>query len=45
MVDIIRHDIEQFAADWYLQTHATNPLLTATTISGALEELETPGNP
>jgi CMP-N-acetylneuraminic acid synthetase len=33
---ILMHDTEQFAADFYLQTHSTNPLLKAETISRAI---------
>jgi CMP-N-acetylneuraminic acid synthetase len=37
MNDIIMHDLEQVEADYYLQTHSTNPLLTSATISRAIE--------
>jgi CMP-N-acetylneuraminic acid synthetase len=37
MNKIILHDIEQMQADYYLQTHSTNPLLTGETISRAIE--------
>jgi CMP-N-acetylneuraminic acid synthetase len=37
MNDVLLHDISQVAADYYLQTHSTNPLLRADTVSRALE--------
>ena len=40
MNEILIHDTEQVAADLYLQTHSTNPLLKAATISKALQTLE-----
>jgi len=36
MNDVLLHDIGVVEADLYLQTHSTNPLLRATTISSAL---------
>jgi N-acylneuraminate cytidylyltransferase len=36
MNDIILHDITQVDADYYLQTHCTNPLLRSETISEAI---------
>jgi CMP-N-acetylneuraminic acid synthetase len=36
MNDILLHDTSQIEADFYLQTHSTNPLLKAETISGAI---------
>jgi CMP-N-acetylneuraminic acid synthetase len=33
---ILLHDTAQVAADFYLQTHSTNPLLRAASVSGAL---------
>lgn len=36
MNDIIRHDIQRTYANIYLQTHATNPLLTVATIEKAI---------
>jgi CMP-N-acetylneuraminic acid synthetase len=33
MNDILLHDTAQVEADFYLQTHSTNPLLSAATIS------------
>lgn len=36
MNDILLHDTEQVQADYYLQTHSTNPLLRAETISAAI---------
>jgi CMP-N-acetylneuraminic acid synthetase len=37
MNEIIIHDTGQFPADFYLQTHSTNPLLKAETISKAIQ--------
>jgi len=37
MNDILLYDTEQSQADFYLQTHSTNPLLRADTISRAIE--------
>jgi len=37
MNEILIHDTEQFPADFYLQTHSTNPLLKAETISDAIQ--------
>mgnify|MGYP001090573102 CR=1 FL=1 len=37
MNKIIEHDINQFSADLYLQTHSTNPLLRVETITAAIE--------
>jgi CMP-N-acetylneuraminic acid synthetase len=36
MNDILLHDTSQIDADYYLQTHSTNPLLKAETISRAI---------
>lgn len=36
MTDILLHDVSKVEADFYLQTHSTNPLLRADTISRAL---------
>lgn len=36
MNDILLYDVEQVPADLYLQTHSTNPLLSAATISNAI---------
>src|SRR6476659_6734050 len=33
--EVLLHDVEQAPADFYLQTHSTNPLLRADTISRA----------
>lgn len=41
MNEILLHDTEQFPADFYLQTHSTNPLLKAETISRAIQSLLT----
>jgi CMP-N-acetylneuraminic acid synthetase len=37
MNDILLHDTGQVQADFYLQTHSTNPLLRAGTVSRAIE--------
>jgi CMP-N-acetylneuraminic acid synthetase len=37
MNEILLHDTEQFPADFYLQTHCTNPLLKSETISKAIQ--------
>jgi CMP-N-acetylneuraminic acid synthetase len=39
MNEILAYDTEQVAADLYLQTHTTNPLLRPTTISQAIQAL------
>lgn len=39
MNDILIHDTSQIQADFYLQTHSTNPLLKAQTISKAIQLL------
>ncbi|HXQ34670.1 MAG TPA: acylneuraminate cytidylyltransferase family protein [Anaerolineales bacterium] len=41
MNDILIHDTEQVQADFYLQTHSTNPLLKPETISRAIQSLIT----
>jgi CMP-N-acetylneuraminic acid synthetase len=41
MNDILLHDTAQVNADFYLQTHSTNPLLKAETISHAIQSLFT----
>jgi CMP-N-acetylneuraminic acid synthetase len=41
MNDVLLHTIEQSPADCYVQTHSTNPLLRAETISRAISELRT----
>ena len=41
MNDILLHDTAQVAADFYLQTHSTNPLLKASTVSRAIQLLFT----
>ena len=41
MNDILIHDTEQVQADFYLQTHSTNPLLQPATISRAIQLLMT----
>ena len=40
MTEILRHDAEAYPSEWFLQTHSTNPLLTAETISSAISRLE-----
>ena len=37
MNEILIHDTEQYPADFYLQTHSTNPLLKTETISDAIQ--------
>lgn len=37
MNEVLLHDTKQVEADFYLQTHTTNPLLTANTISTAIQ--------
>lgn len=39
MNEILLHDVTQVQADWYLQTHSTNPLLRPATISQAIRTL------
>ncbi len=39
MNEILIHDTEQYPAEFYLQTHSTNPLLKAETISRAIQLL------
>lgn len=41
MNDILLHDTSQVKADFYLQTHSTNPLLKPETISNAIQNLFT----
>ncbi len=41
MNEILIYDTGQFEADFYLQTHSTNPLLKAETISKAIQSLLT----
>lgn len=38
MNDIIAYDLSQLEGEYFLQTHSTNPLLTAQTIDTAIEE-------
>lgn len=40
MTEILRHDVSIIDSEWYLQTHATSPLLKAETISAGLRALE-----
>jgi CMP-N-acetylneuraminic acid synthetase len=37
MNDVLLNDVKQIEADFYLQTHSTNPLLSAKTITAAIE--------
>jgi CMP-N-acetylneuraminic acid synthetase len=37
MNEVLLHDVSQVDADYYLQTHSTNPLLRTATISRAIE--------
>jgi CMP-N-acetylneuraminic acid synthetase len=37
MNDVLLHDVDQVPADLYVQTHSTNPLLRAETITTAIE--------
>jgi len=37
MNDVLRHDVRQVKADFYIQTHSTNPLLRSETISRAIQ--------
>ena len=39
MTDILEYDASRFPSEWYLQTHSTNPLLRAATISRAIKDL------
>ena len=41
---IIEDDVNNINADIYLMTHTTNPLMTATTVGGALESFQTQKN-
>ncbi len=41
MNEILIHDTGLFPADFYLQTHSTNPLLKAETVSNAIQSLIT----
>lgn len=38
MNDVLLYDVSQVAADFYLQTHSTSPLLTSDTINRAIEQ-------
>lgn len=44
MTDIIHHDVQRVEADFYLQTHSTNPLLRPETISAAIDRFLTHGD-
>jgi CMP-N-acetylneuraminic acid synthetase len=39
MNKIIEHDIHQVEADFYIQTHSTNPLLKTTSVNSAVEKM------
>ena len=39
MNEVLLHSTAQVEADWYLQTHSTNPLLRPETVSGAIRAL------
>jgi CMP-N-acetylneuraminic acid synthetase len=39
MNEVLLHDTSQVEADFYLQTHSTNPLLRPETVSGAIQAL------
>ena len=39
MTEVLRHDATAVPADWYLQTHSTNPLLKASTVEAALDRM------
>jgi CMP-N-acetylneuraminic acid synthetase len=41
MNDILLHDTAQVEADFYLQTHSTNPILKSATVSRAIQSLFT----
>jgi CMP-N-acetylneuraminic acid synthetase len=40
MTEVLRRDAEIVPSEWYLQTHATNPLLTAATVERALDAMQ-----
>ncbi len=40
MTAVLQYDASQAPSDWYLQTHSTNPLLKASTITRGIEALE-----
>ena len=40
MNEVLLHDTQQVDADFYLQTHSTNPLLTPSTISAAIRVIK-----
>jgi CMP-N-acetylneuraminic acid synthetase len=37
MNDVLLHDVDQVDSEFYLQTHSTNPLLTAATLGSAID--------
>jgi CMP-N-acetylneuraminic acid synthetase len=39
MNDILLYDVTQVEADWYLQSHSTNPLLRPVTVAAGIERL------
>lgn len=38
MNDVLLHDVAEVPSEFYLQTHSTNPLLTAATLNRAVEK-------
>jgi CMP-N-acetylneuraminic acid synthetase len=40
MNDVLRNDLDQVAADLYLQTHSTNPFLRAESVTAAIDSLQ-----
>lgn len=38
MNDVLMHDVQQVDADYYLQTHSTNPLLRGSTVARAVDQ-------
>ena len=44
MNEILRNDLDRVPADLYLQTHSTNPLLRAETLSRAIDAFERAGD-
>lgn len=44
MNDVLVHDMSIIEAEWCLQTHTTNPLLTARTVRSAIEQVLAPGD-
>ncbi len=44
MNSILEHDASQVEADWYLQTHSTNPLLRPETVAAAIDRMLAAGD-